>query len=284
MTLEPATILGSEMRLLDSQQTGRKYRITVALPYAYSQPRVESWPFDDAPVQWPVVYLLDANWYFGMVTDIVRSTAWCRGTTDAIVVGIGYPEAEDPQETWREAFARRNMDFTAVRSEEREQQVGEMTNRPIRTGNAGHFHKFIKEELIPLVERSYRADPSRRILAGHSLGADFAAFALFEEPELFDAFIIGSCGPGDYDRFTFKSEEAFARDHTELPARVFLSVGELEERADSPAVTDTLRFATQMESRNYAGLTLVKQVFADRNHCEVVAPGLQAGLMFALKK
>src|SRR5258705_6060765 len=192
MTSEQATILASEMRLMDSKHTGRKYRITISLPYAYSKPRVEGWPFDDAPAQWPVVYLLDANFYFGMVTDIVRSMAWCGGTTDAIVVGIGYPEAEDPQEAWREAQARRNMDFTPIRSEAREKRIGEMAKRLIRTGDAGHFHKFIKDELIPVIEQDYRADPSRRILAGHSLGGDFAAFALFEEPDLFDTFIIGS--------------------------------------------------------------------------------------------
>ncbi len=284
MTSGQATILASEIRLMDSKHTGRKYRITISLPYAYSKPRVEGWPFDDAPIKWPVVYLLDANWYFGMVTDIVRSMAWCGGTTDAIVVGIGYPEDEDPQESWRENHARRNLDFTPVRSEETEKRMGEMAKRPVLTGDAGHFHKFIKDELIPLVEKEYRADPSRRSLAGHSLGADFVAFALFEKPDLFDTFIIGSSGPTDNDRFTFKREESYSKEHKQLPAKVYLSVGELEESAENTTLTDTLRFATILGSRNYEGLSLVKQVFEDRNHCEVIAFGFQAGLMFALKK
>jgi predicted alpha/beta superfamily hydrolase len=270
MTTKPATILASEVRMMKSKHTGRKYRITISLPYAYTKPLIKGWPFDDAPDKWPVVYLIDANWHFGMVTDLIRSMAWWRSTTDAIVVGIGYPEDEDPQEAWREAFARRNTDLSPVRSE--------------ATGDAANFHKFIKDELIPVVEQEYRADPSRRILVGHSSGGDFAAFALFQEPDLFDTFIIGSPSLCDYDRFIFKDEEAYAKEHKKLPARVYLYVGDLEERADITTLTDILRFATLLVSRNYEGLSLVKQVFMDLNHSEVVAPGFQAGLKMALKK
>lgn len=267
---------------IDSNHTGRTYRISVSLPYAYSNP--ERWPFGDRPDRWPVVYLLDANFWFGMVTGIVHSMAWCAGTTDAIVVGIGYPEQVNPQEMWMEAMARRNADFTSVRSEEREKRMGEMTKRPIQTGDASRFLQFIRDELVPTVERDYLTDPSRRILAGHSLGGGFAAFALFETPDFFDAYIIGSCNPSHFDRYIFKREEAFAQGHRSLASKVYLWAGELEESADETTVTDTRRFAALLASRHYEGLTVVEQVFADLNHCEGVAPGFQAGLKFALKK
>lgn len=267
---------------MDSKHTGRTYRISVSLPYAYSSP--ESWPFGDTPDRWPVVYLLDANYWFGMVTGIVHSMAWCAGTTDAMVVGIGYPEHTNPQEMWMETMARRNQDFTPVQSEEREKRMGEMTKRPTQTGDASRFHQFIRNELVPAVERDYLTDTSRRILAGHSLGGDFAAFALFEAPDLFDAYIIGSCHPSQLDQFIFKREEAFAQNHRKLTSKVYLWAGELEESADDTTLTDTLRFAALLAARNYEGLSVVKQAFADMNHCECVAPGFQSGLKFALKK
>src|SRR5687767_13999222 len=120
MTSEPATVLASEMRMMESKHSGRKYRITISLPLGYSKAPAEGWPFNDTPAKWPVVYVLDGNWYYGMVTDIIRPMAWCGSTTDAIVVGIGYAEDNDPIEAFRQSFTRRNADLTPVRDEAEE--------------------------------------------------------------------------------------------------------------------------------------------------------------------
>jgi hypothetical protein len=82
----------------------------------------------------------------------------------------------------------------------------------------------------------------------------------------------------------FKHEEAFSKKHRRLGARVYLSIGELEESANDPMLTDMFRFVAILEKRNYKRLTMVKQIFANLNHCEVLAPGFQAGLMWALRK
>ena len=176
MTAEPATILGSETHMMHSQHTGRTYRITISLPLGYSRSPGEGWPFDKTPAQWPVVYVLDGNWYFGLVTDIIRPMAWCGSTTDAIVVGIGYAEDNDPIKAFRESFTRRDFDLTPIRDEVVEKSMAEAHKRPVPNGDAGNFHKFIKAELIPFVEKAYRADPLKRILVGHSYGGLFALF------------------------------------------------------------------------------------------------------------
>src|SRR6266498_2294438 len=95
MTSEPVTILASEMHMMKSKNSGREYRITISLPLGYAKSPDEGWPFNDTPAKWPVVYVLDGNWYAGMVTGIIRPMAWCGSTTDAIVVGIGYPEDDN---------------------------------------------------------------------------------------------------------------------------------------------------------------------------------------------
>lgn len=284
MTAKQATILASQVRMLKSAHTGRKYRITISLPYAYSRSRGVGWPFEDPPVKWPVVYLLDANWYFGMVTDIVRSMAWWGGTIDAVVVGIGYPEAADPQEAWLGVVRGRHMDYLPVRDESTDRWVTEKTRRPTITGDAGRFLQFIKNELIPWIEKEYNAEPSRRILAGHSSGGMFAAYALLEEPGLFESYISNSPDFVYGDRYVFRQEAAFAKKHKGLKARVYLSAGDLEESPGKPTLSDMHRFAALLESRSYKGLTLARQVFANVNHCEVIAPGFQAGLQWALRK
>jgi uncharacterized protein len=284
MTAESVTILGSETHTMASRQTGRTYRITISLPLGYSKSPGEEWPFNDTPAQWPTVYVLDGNWYFGLVTDIIRPMAWCGSTTDAIVVGIGYPEHNDPKEAFRVSFTRRDFDLTPIRDEEVAKSMEAAHKRPSPNGDAGNFHNFVKDELIPFVEKQYRADPSKRILVGHSYGGLFALFGLFESPDLFDTLIIGSPTLSYGKRFMFQQEEAFSKEHRKLPVKVYLYVGEYEESLNDQTLTNTLRLAAILEGRKYEGLSLVKHVFADQNHCEVAAPGFQAGLKFALKK
>ncbi len=284
MAPQPATVLASETHLMTSHSTGRTYRITVSLPLAYSASPGESWPFNHAPDRWPVVYVLDGNWYFGMVTDIIRPMSWCGSTTDAIVVGIGYPEDDNPKEALRQSFTRRAQDLTPVWEEAVAQSMEKTLNRPVPNGDGLNFHHFIKEEVVPFIEQTYRADPARRILVGHSYGGLFALLGLFETPDLFETLVIGSPTLFYGNRFMFGREEAFAKEHKSLPARVYLYAAELEEALDDTTLTDTLRFAVILQSRNYEGLSLVRHVFEDQNHCEVAAPGFQAGLKFALKK
>src|SRR5689334_2318477 len=106
MTAEAATILATNTHLMNSQQNGRTYRITVSLPLGYSAAPGEAWPFNNAPAQWPTVYVLDGNWYAGMVAGIIRPMCWCGSTTDAIVVGIGYPEDQPVIDAFWESFSR----------------------------------------------------------------------------------------------------------------------------------------------------------------------------------
>jgi uncharacterized protein len=283
MNTQPATILASEVRVLKSKHTGQEYRISISRPYAGFKSDQTIWPFNKPLEKWPVVYLTDGNWYFGMVTDIVRNMGWFGNSTDAIVVGIGYPEDPHPPAALCDAIARRIHDFTPVRAEGMEKWVEQIVKRPIVTGGAGDFLGFIKDELIPGIEQDFQVDPRKRILAGHSLGGLFTAFALFEEPGLFDTYIIGSPSLAYCDKFIFKREELFAKRHKKIAAKVHLWAGEREETSDEQTVSNVIRFGAILEGRKYKGLTLVKQIFADQYHNEVIAPGFMAGLKLGLK-
>ena len=281
---EPMTVLHSEVRMLSSKDTGKNYRITISLPLGYGAPAGESWPFSDMPPKWPVVYVLDGNWYAGMVAGIIRPMAWCGSTTDAIVVGIGYPEDANPIEAVRESFTRRDFDLTPVRDEAVEQAMEKAHGRLTPNGGAGRFLQFLKDELIPVIERDYRADPARRILVGHSYGGLFGLYAMFEAPDLFDSLILGSPTLTYGERWLFRHEAEIAQTHHWLPAKVYLFVGELEEDLNDTTMTDTLRMGAILQGRKYEGFSLLKQVFANQNHCEVAAPGIQWGLKQALKR
>src|SRR5262245_62095797 len=117
MTPEPVALLASETHIMNSQHSGRTYRITIKLPLGYTKTPADGWPFNAPAGKWPVVYVLDGNWYFGLVADIIRPMAWCGSTSDAIVVAIGYPEGDDPIEAFWESMIRRDLDLTPVHDE-----------------------------------------------------------------------------------------------------------------------------------------------------------------------
>ena len=280
--LKPASLLVTELRQIASKATGRNYQISIALPYSYFE-SINVAPYDKPLAAWPVIYLLDSEMFFGMVTDTVRVMALCGRTTNAMIVGIGYPEEASAGESWRRSMAGRTHDLTPMRSEESDKYNSEWLKLDVRTGGGGEFYKFIKHELIPLIDQEYRTDPAKRILAGHSHGGLFSVFAMFQEPGLFRHYVASSPSLSFADYATFKLESEYAQKHKELPAHLYLSVGDLEIDAETTDLTDMYRFAAVLDGRKYAGFSLTKQVFHDKDHCEVCAPALQAGLKLALR-
>ena len=279
---QPVSILASETHLLPSA-AGHDYRISVALPPAYAASPADDWPFSGAPTHWPTVYILDGNWYFGLATDIIRPMSLCGGTSDAIVVGIGYDESADPCEAFRTAFTRRNLDLTPVRDRDEERSLAQRFGRPAPTGGAADFLHFITDELTPFIESRYRADPSRRVLVGHSYGGLFAAYSLLSAPGHFAVYVIGSPTLAYGERALFQLEAQYAQEYSRLPARVLVYAGD-EESVRDTTLTDTIRFATLLRGREHRELQLTTKVFPDYDHCAVAAPGIHAGLHFALAK
>ena len=199
------------------------------------------------------------------------------------MVGIGYGEDPDPREAFRSVFTRRNLDLTPTRDGAEEQSMAQRFDRPVPTGGAESFRRFICAELTAFIESRYRADATQRALVGHSYGGLFAAYSLLRAPEHFRAYIIGSPTLAFGERYVFRQELEYARENDRLTARVFLYAGD-EESADDTTLTDTLRFAAVLRGRGYHGLELRSKYFPAHDHCAVAAPGIHAGLKFALHR
>jgi uncharacterized protein len=272
-TLPKATIAASEVRTMKSKRTGLEYRISVALPNSYDS---------QLQRQYPTIYLTDANWHFGMVTDLTRVTSRGPALSEAIVVGIGYAVDDDgPSDVARtQVLKLRTQDLTPVTDRKMVQDTARLYKEDIKTGGANKFLKFIQTELIPVIEANYRANSTDRILVGHSLGGLFALFALFQEPRLFRGYVAADPSIGYADKAMLAIEGRFARSHKALPAKLYMAVGELGEVYPySDMVSGMIQFAARLESRHYKGFTLTKQIHANCDHGSVVAPAFQAGLL-----
>ena len=150
----PVSLLATERHIIKSVATGETYEISIGLPYSYVQDTSSGGPFGKTPDAWHAVYLTDANWHFGMVTEFVREAAWCGRSSDAIVVGIGYQQGETPQESWRIVGAARSLDLTPVRIPLQDESATAWLKRPVKTGGGDRFLSFLKQELIPWVEQT----------------------------------------------------------------------------------------------------------------------------------
>jgi hypothetical protein len=264
MTTFPlASIPATEVRVLHSVVANQEYLISVALPFGYTEHPEKTYP---------VIYVLDANLYFGMVVDMVRAmnirVPFCNELPDAFIVGIGYPVAGSLAESLHQVMHLRARDFTPVREEETEQFMQKyfpIPNYPIVSGNEARFLQFIQQELAPLIEANYRADAADRTLLGHSMAGNFALYTLFRQPHLFQRYVAVSAFLVSDD------EQKYAEHHDSLPVRLHL-VGEEGTRSHHESSVNLL------ESRRYAGLTLTHQVIGC-THCAVVAPAFQAGLV-----
>jgi predicted alpha/beta superfamily hydrolase len=260
-----AAIPGTEVRVVHSEVAQQDYLISVALPFHYGEVPGKNWP----------IYVLDANLYFGLVVDMVRAmnirVDFCNELPDAFIVGIGYPVSGTLQEMLHQVMHLRLRDFVRTRSESFEQFIQEAfpLPEPVPSGNAEPFLRFVQQELVPMIEAEYLVDPSDRTLLGHSWGADFALYALFQRPTLFQRYVVASPEPNLDD------EQAYAARHDSLPVRLHLVVEDMQ--ADE--VTRLESFAALLESRGYAVMTLTHQILAQTTHCAMVPPAFQSGLV-----
>jgi uncharacterized protein len=258
-----ASIPATEVRRLQSSAVDQEYLISVALPFHYEE---------HPEKRYPMIYVLDGNMYFEMVVEMVRLMNLCNELPDAIIIGIGYPVNGSLAASYAQVMHLRIRDFLPVRDEKGEKFIHERfpIPNPIVSGGGERFLQFIQQELVPLIEAEYRADPADRTLIGHSWGGEFAYYTLFYQPDLFQRYVVVSAVP------TFDYEQIYADHHDTLPVRMYMACGEPELEGD---MADFNLFASTMESRGYAGFRLTHQLFASCTHCAVVAPAFQVGLV-----
>ena len=155
-----------------SEEAGHDYHIYVRLPQEYAK---------DPARRYPVVYLLDGDSLFPVVGGNHIFLTIDDKMPEAIIVGIAYGSFEKP-------INRRHIDFMppgpGLKPEE---------------ARVADFHDFLERELIPVVERKYRADPMKRILFGQSRGGGLILYSAFRHPDLFWARIASnpSWTPGE---------------------------------------------------------------------------------------
>lgn len=246
------------------------FTVSVALPASY--------PYEPKR-RYPTIYLLDANLYFGMVTDIARGMLLDDDFPETIVVGVGYHFKGSLRANTNRFLLVRSRDLTPAPDPAAEKLIARWLKvKRVETGRAQSLLSFFTSQLIPFIENRYRSHPSRRVLVGHSLGGLFALYVLFTKPRLFKGYVIASPSLWYSEKMMFQQETDYARHHKRLPVKLFLAAAEREEYPSSQMTSNLIRLAGTVRSRRYMGLTLSSLVVPNCAHAASAAPAFQAGL------
>ncbi len=211
----PYIIPRSDDQVVKSK-AGADYRITV------------SWPEGKAPESgWPVIYLLDGDDNFLMLTAALRrlsgtpKAAKQNGISPGIIVGIGYP-----------GESNRDYDYTpAAEPGPPETYLNGKPYPPRNYGGADATFAFIQDELKPRIESSHPVDRTRQTLYGTGFGGLFALHVLFTRPDAFQNYVASSPSIWWNNRWILAEEKAAASENSSRPlkAGLYIAVGEFEQ-------------------------------------------------------
>lgn len=263
----PVSISNSELWELSSSAIGQDYKILVALPDSYAK----------TTNHYPVVYVLDGNIVFGITSDTARLLAPDE-LPEVIVVGIGYPV-----DNGLATMGFRTRDLTPTKVDgwyDKEFKPFLPSGAPADagTGGAGQFLEFIRKQVMPLINAKYRTSPTDSAIVGHSFGALFALYALFNQPDAFAHYAIGSPATWWDNGAILNLAQEFAKSTADVSARVFVSAGGDED----PDIVSGMQKVVDALGRNQSkGLKVKTYTFDGEKHVTVIPAFISRGLRSA---
>jgi predicted alpha/beta superfamily hydrolase len=238
------------------------------------------WSLADGSERFPALYLTDS--YGGMAFDDTTRIMQLGGDVPRfITVGIGYE-----MESSVHSLEIRQRDLTSVKVQGAGTPLSALfegaANLQLKkkSGGAADFLKFIQLELQPFIDAHYPTDPKDRGYWGDSLGGLFGLYVLFNEPQTFNRYIIGSPSIWWADRAIMRDAKKFVESHDALDAKLYMAVGALEEReADEfSMVTNMFQLAKLLRDAKIEGLQLTTHLFPNETHTSVIGMNFSRGI------
>ena len=272
-----AVIENTEVYQLKSDVVGDIFEITVMKPENDS----------DDPL--PVIYLTDANNSLGTGCDVANLLMLGGEIPPVILVAVGYPLGGD----FNNFIKLRTRDFSPSLCKWQtpmQAELAEINVEEIVCGGAPKFLNFLTTELREFINSKYNiSDDSTYV--GDSMGGLFGVYTLFNKPDSFKRYVIGSpwiCW--DYP-LCFDYEKKYSENNKDLNAIVYMATGG-DEHILYPNLPDpivplfkeakTEKYSREMfkllESRNYPNLNFRGKILDDETHFTMVSSLIGKGL------
>lgn len=231
-----------------------------------------SWPDTPPPPQgWPVLYVLDGEDNFALVTQTLRRLAKAgarSGIDEGLVVAIESG-----------SLARRVLDYTPA-AEGWAIPAGAPA-AGLATGGADRFLDLIERSVAPAVAKRWPVDAKRRMLLGHSFGGLLGLHAFLTRPRLFARVAVISPSlwfGGDL----LPREEASHQAGDPSGARLLVAAGG-DERGQAGGAPATVAGEALVERLNGPGVPAAARFLAlpGQSHGSTMLAGLAPALGFA---
>ncbi|KZN58798.1 hypothetical protein N473_26325 [Pseudoalteromonas luteoviolacea CPMOR-1] len=249
------TIQNTQILKIKSDFNQQNYELYVRLPKGYHK----------SNRRYPLVLINDTSYAIATASGILHLIEG-RDIEEVIVVGISYSHGTDP-------LLSRTRDYTPTFAPH--ETGGHSKAAQQVSGQAGSYVKFIDNQVIPLMIRSFRVDKSRKTFVGHSYGGLLGTYILLHQPTLFESYILGSPSLWYDNKVIFEMERSYAKRNHVLPATVRYYIGGNE----GFMVADLKAFISILDKRQYEGFNYQYKVIPSASHFSVFALLLTEGLI-----
>lgn len=189
---EPVSVNTGVTFKLHSKSLNEDRVIWISLPKGY----------DENSRKYPVLYLLDGQWSFNSTS---QSLDWLSSKDFGLIpqlIIVGIHTGGD----------NRMRDLTPTK--DKQMNMG---------GGADKLYEFIKDELIPFVDKNYRTY-NYRVIGGTSLSGLYVAYSFTKDPMLFSGYLCQSPSMWWDNRAMLKKFGTFLSKNTELNNRIYLTM------------------------------------------------------------
>lgn len=222
------------------------------------------------PQRYPVLYLLDGNAYFHIVSGIVQFMSTSINMNNQIpeLIIVAIPNTN------------RMRDLTPTHS--KIGVDGKETTALESSGGGNTFLKFLQEELFPHIDTTYRTLP-HHIIVGHSAGGTLALHALLDAPEIFQSYIAIDPNISWDNQVLVHRVKRLTQEAQTRQGAVHISMGNSPDIGtyDPIAIKKTVQtFADNLALIHGAEFRSALQYFETDDHASIPLPGLYYGLLY----
>ena len=238
---------------------GQAYELAITLPSAY-QPEKE----------YKILYYLDAYWLQDMVRGCYQLKSMSSEMDQVILVGI---LSVGNEKDWHQ---QRNMDYTPSVYDlswlNLKIEFGGMFLDETNTGGAEHFMQFLKNQIIPTVEKEYKVDAKTRGILGHSFGGLLGFYSFVKYNDLFANYILLAPAIWWNDSEIFQDKASLL---SQKEAKMFIAMGTGEINMLKIPLANLVE---ELKSKTNEKLEMTYKQYENATHNSVIPQGIYDGI------